>query len=273
VTAQYLEIFGGMADDSVYSRAVDKATAHLQATKDSTCILRLSKNVSELAKLEWVPTELQAKDDTSIHPEELQSYGGPYLMNHSKYSSRFGNMRIPFTGWGHFFFPASGSYIICAWNFESLEKIGVGYDKGLDFLGKLSKEDAAVWCDKNIHTGVIESKGQLWIPYGWTYVLLAFGETFCHGVMQPIMSAKLAKDLDPIVLTKMCKFAKQFFDSLPPNTPFTKVAAPFKAWIGTLPEKQSGASGDGVECKDSQKEEGEKAKKNKKDSKSKSKKG
>ena len=263
---KYVECLGGYTGDGTLKDSIAKASAHLKTSqRDITNVLRMSKGIKNLADGSWMPEELKSGNDAAVLPEEIESYGSPWLLGHQKYSSRRGQQSQVFDGIGRFLFPIEGEFIVIAWSVAELEKIGIKVETGTEFLTKFSKDDSLGWCSKHLKIGMLKDKSQLWIPYGYSWTLIAIGTEQAYAVDQPVMSTALAKDLPENVLLNICQSNVEFFEGdLCLKAVFNKFAPAFKAWAHNICPKLN----EKKEKKDKKEKKEKKDKKDKKDKKS-----
>lgn len=261
----YVQLLGGYTGDGPIKDSKEKSETHLKTNKNEmTNILRMSKGIDPLATGSWMPKDLKTTNDNAVRPEEMESYGGPWLLGHKKFAARRGYMSQVFDGFGRFFFSLEGEFIVIAWSVEELDKIGVKLETGTEFLTKFTKDDSLAWCDKHIMIGRLEHRSQLWLPYGYSCTLIAIGTEYAYAVDQPVMSTALAKDLPANVLLNICESNLDFFGSETVKAVFNKIAPTFKAWVLNICPQLKEKKGK----KDKKDKKEKKDKKDKKDKKS-----
>jgi hypothetical protein len=234
--SSYLDCLGRPCLD----KGVDKLREMFEKfPEDSLCLLRLKDNSDGIVKDQtWIPTELQHKG-AKIHPEELGTFGGPWLLASRTFASRKDMTGQPFVAQQHMLINHIGSHIVFLFPMEAVCRLVFDVSEGLSFLGKMEKKDALKWCANNITiANLTVEEAYLWVPMGVMWVMVGHKHEFNFAVIQPLFHTEMAKATLQRPLLAMAKMHYEFFSSMMLKGPYKNIVAPYKAWLNNIvPEK------------------------------------
>lgn len=210
-----------------------RLAALLNKTPGSKNLCRMVNNSTRLSdSKQWMPAALKyGSDETPVRPEELDNFGGPWLLGSNKMVTRCGPSSDPFHLLSHIIVNLDKPILVATWPLKSLLNVGESLNEGLNFLSKANAKDAEKWTQNNIMVGVIPPKGHLWMPIGWgkLVVPLSDGETFC--VHQTIVCSGLFKAQDEKLRDGIAKNLFSFYNNTDTLGPMAKLAPAFKSWL------------------------------------------
>ncbi len=157
---------------------------------------RASEDV--FAMFDWVPQDLRGKQEL---PENTLSFGAPWLFANACAAPRTGHTVWPVPGIGQFLFQLVGPALFVAWPISWAAKINVTMEDTWSFTAAMQPKQFDAFWSNTFHC-VLEATEAMWIPYGWTAVMVGLGDGTPHGghaktLMVPYANTQMLRRLCP----------------------------------------------------------------------------
>ena len=177
--------------------SITKLTAHagqMNGRAANSMVLKLNTDKGSIKEMTWVPPSLKQQE---IFPENIATFGGPWLLRTVSGQSRHGAVQWPFWGFGQFVIGIRGTGLVISWPMAVARDLAVGADKSMDIMSLMSRAQFNAQLDNFFHC-LVRPKQAIWIPYGHCplYIGLQDSEDNVSFAMTvPYMATKLVNDM------------------------------------------------------------------------------
>lgn len=166
---------------------------------DTTAMLRLAPKGAghdQVEASQWLPACMK---DNHIFPESLAGVGSPWLLSGQPGSARYGKASWNFPGIGRFVVVISGPVFLVNFPFKAVIERGCNPSDAFDWLFGTSQKVFNAFAQDNFKVTRIPSKHIVWVPYGWTSILVtpSIENSSTSSVLDvPIFSGTLMAGVD-----------------------------------------------------------------------------
>ncbi len=192
-------------------------------------------------------------------PENLQSFGAPWMLRSGRASWRHGPVSLPFWGLGHFLIPVQGSVAVFMWDMGRLIELAISPPAGFDSLASLPTAEFRGFMDSHSAHVLLSEGSAAWVPYGWCSAWISLLNSDVSYVLQlPYLCPALAKRTDSSRLTAVVGLQEAFVGSTSDKA-WTPISAAFRAWLRALLPTEPGLSQQSESDSDSQRDSGQRS--------------
>ncbi len=214
-------------------RALEKLDQFSQRSNALTAQVRVNLKGSSVTAMEsfaWVPEQLRVAMQL---PENLLSFGAPWLLRNGKAAWRHGPATVPFWGLGQFLIPVKGSVAVLTWDMARLIELAISPAAGFDSLASLPASELRAFMAENSEHMLLTEGRAAWVPFGWCSAWVSLLNSDVSYVLQlPYLCPALAKSLDSARLAAVVGLQEAFVGSTSDRA-WAPISAAFKAWLRT----------------------------------------
>ena len=191
----------------------------VEEARDLTQIrLRPKDNSDQLLEaLDWVPKTLVESKWT---PENLRSFGSPWLLHTPPGLVRSNHMGLRLFGIGQFILVHSGSMLVIPIPFQVFSDINVDPENAMEFIGSLDNANVE-W-----QWAVMQSSTVVWSPYTHVLIMISLLDTpGCTAITVPYVCAKIVDQVSPRARSALLNAFQKF----------NVLVGTAKSWAGVIP--------------------------------------
>ncbi len=177
----------------------------------------------------WVPATLR---DMNALPENLRTFGSPWVLRTVKGSYRFGADHIPFFGSGMFLLGIKGSAWVVSWDIAAVSDLAIPFEDSFSEMGQWVPKQLSGFLDSSAFHATLQENEAIWIPFGHVFVLSALlSDPVTYTLQIPFMSPVLAKQAEPASMGSVYNALATWMDRVGEVRPWSVIGKPFLSWL------------------------------------------